>query len=130
PSDSILLDIDGGWRLAPLAPAQARAYLAALMAAWQQGMQRPLPLWPKTAWAWVKELTKHRPEQWQEPAVREAADKKAQQVFAGGYQQIGESDDLYVRRCFPQLNEELLLQLGALAEQHLLPIYQHLEELT
>ena len=43
----------GECRLPPLAPADAAAHLQALLAAWHDGMRRPLPLAVKTGFAWL-----------------------------------------------------------------------------
>ena len=41
----------------------------------------------------------------------------------------GEGQDVYVARCFPELDDEVLGQLQALAREHLTPLLKTLEEL-
>ena len=83
-------------------------------------MQRPLPFFPRTAWAWVGGLEKKGPDE---------ARSKARSAFTGGFSVSGEGEDLYVRRCFPQLDDTALDALGQLAERHLLPLLAHRESL-
>lgn len=122
PGDTLLFDAQQSWRLPVLPADEARPLLAALVALWQQGMKRPLPFFPNTAWDWLKAMEKA-------PDKPEAADKAAQSRFNGGWQLIGEGQDAYVARCFPELNDEVLTQLQALAREHLSPLLQALEEL-
>lgn len=122
PGDTLLLDAKLGWRLPALSADEARPRLAALVALWQQGMKRPLPFFPNTAWDWLKAIEK-------DPDKPEAADKAALARFQGGWQLIGEGEDPYVARCFPALDEEVLTQLQALAREHLTPLLNCLEEL-
>jgi exodeoxyribonuclease V gamma subunit len=122
PGDTLLLDAKQGWRLPVLPADEARPRLAALVALWQQGMKRPLPFFPNTAWDWLKAAEK-------EPDKPEAADKAALTRFQGGWQLQGEGEDPYVARCFPALDDEVLSQLHALAREHLTPLLSTLEEL-
>ena len=96
--------------------------LAALVALWAQGMKRPLPFFPNTAWEWLKTIEK-------DPDKPEAADKAALTRFNGGWMINGEGQDPYVARCFPELDDEVLGQLQALAREHLTPLLKTLEEL-
>ncbi|MGL5812683.1 MAG: exodeoxyribonuclease V subunit gamma [Aeromonas sp.] len=122
PGETLLLDAKQGWRLPVLTADEARSRLAALVALWQQGMKRPLPFFPNTAWEWLKAIEK-------DPEKPEAADKAAQTRFLGGWQVMGEGQDVYVARCFPELNDEVLGQLQALAREHLTPLFNALEAL-
>ena len=75
----------GDVELPPLAVEQARALLAELLAAWQQGMCRPLPLAAKTAFAYLK-----------------AGSDAARTEYEGGYRQPGEVEsDAYLLRVYP-----------------------------
>ena len=85
-------------------------------------MKRPLPFFPSTAWEWSKGIEK-------DPEKPEAADKAALARFNGGYMVTGEGQDVYVARCFPELDDEVLAQLQALAREHLTPLIKALEEL-
>ncbi|MBL0608478.1 exodeoxyribonuclease V subunit gamma [Aeromonas caviae] len=122
PGDTLLFDTKQSLRLPRLAADEARPRLAALVALWTQGMKRPLPFFPSTAWEWLKAIEK-------DPAKPEEADKAALARFNGGYMVTGEGQDVYVARCFPELDDEVLAQLQGLAREHLTPLHQALEEL-
>ncbi|MBP0604533.1 exodeoxyribonuclease V subunit gamma [Aeromonas sanarellii] len=122
PGDTLLFDAKQSLRLPRLAADEARPRLAALVALWAQGMKRPLPFFPSTAWEWIKAIE-------QDPDKPDAADKAALARFNGGYMVTGEGQDLYVARCFPELDDEVLAQLQGLAREHLTPLHQALEEL-
>ncbi len=123
PGDTLLFDAKQSLRLPKLSADEARPRLAALVALWAQGMKRPLPFFPSTAWDWIKAIEK-------DPDKPEAADKAALTRFNGGYMVTGEGQDPYVARCFPELDDEVLAQLQALAREHLTPLLNTLEELT
>ncbi|QXW29263.1 exodeoxyribonuclease V subunit gamma [Aeromonas sanarellii] len=122
PGDTLLFDAKQSLRLPRLAADEARPKLAALVALWTQGMKRPLPFFPSTAWEWLKAIE-------QDPDKPDAADKAALARFNGGYMVTGEGQDVYVARCFPELDDEVLAQLQGLAREHLTPLHQALEEL-
>lgn len=85
---------DGPISLPPLAQETARAWLDELVAAWRQGMARPLPLACKTAFAWL-----------------DGGEDAARAAYHGGYQYGGEvGEDLYLARAFPGF--EQLLEAG------------------
>ncbi|QXC35119.1 exodeoxyribonuclease V subunit gamma [Aeromonas sp. FDAARGOS 1407] len=120
PGDTLLFDAKQSLRLPRLPADEARPRLAALVALWTQGMKRPLPFFPSTAWEWIKEIEK-------DPEKPEAADKAALARFNGGYMVTGEGQDVYVARCFPELDDEVLAQLQALAREHLTPLLTTME---
>ncbi|WP_447826027.1 exodeoxyribonuclease V subunit gamma [Aeromonas salmonicida] len=122
PGDTLLFDAKQSLRLPKLSADEARPKLAALVALWAQGMKRPLPFFPNTAWDWLKAMEK-------EPDKPDAADKAALTRFNGGWMVTGEGQDVYVARCFPELDEAVLSQLQALAREHLTPLLKTLEEL-
>ncbi|MGL5295268.1 MAG: exodeoxyribonuclease V subunit gamma, partial [Aeromonas sp.] len=122
PNDTLLFDPKQSLRLPALSADEARPKLAALIALWVQGMKRPLPFFPNTAWDWLRAIEK-------DPDKPEAADKAALTRFNGGWMINGEGADVYVARCFPELDDEVLGQLQALAREHLTPLLKTLEEL-
>ncbi|QXC31650.1 exodeoxyribonuclease V subunit gamma [Aeromonas sp. FDAARGOS 1409] len=122
PGDTLLFDAKQSLRLPRLPADEARPKLAALVALWTLGMKRPLPFFPSTAWEWLKAIEL-------DPDKPDAADKAALARFNGGYMVTGEGQDLYVARCFPELDDEVLAQLQGLAREHLTPLHQALEEL-
>ncbi|MBT0959682.1 exodeoxyribonuclease V subunit gamma [Denitromonas sp. IR12] len=86
--------------LPPLDPDTAGRHLHTLLAAWQQGMRRPLPLAPRTAFAWLNALP--------DPGAAEGdgaelalqkATSAARRAFEDSYQGAGElNGDAYLRR--------------------------------
>lgn len=82
PGDTLLFDAKQSLRLVRLPADEARPKLAALVALWMQGMKRPLPFFPSTAWDWLKAIEK-------DPEKPEAADKAALTRFNGGYMAKG-----------------------------------------
>jgi hypothetical protein len=74
PLTTLVLSKTGDVELKPLPVEHAKAHLTALLAAWQDGMCRPLPLAAKTALEWLK-----------------AGDaSKARTTYEGGFNQAGE----------------------------------------
>ncbi|WP_421189575.1 exodeoxyribonuclease V subunit gamma [Aeromonas enteropelogenes] len=120
PGDTLLFDAKQSLRLPKLPADEARPRLAALVALWTQGMKRPLPFFPSTAWEWIRAIEEN-------PDKPEAADKAALARFNGGYMVTGEGQDVYVARCFPELDDEVLAQLQALAREHLTPLLTTME---
>ena len=101
PGDTPAVRCQQSLRLPRLAAGRGAARLAALVALWTQGMKRLLPFFPSTAWEWFKAIEK-------DPAKPEEADKAALARFNGGYMVTGEGRDVYVARCFPELDDEVL----------------------
>jgi exodeoxyribonuclease V gamma subunit len=67
--------------------------LAAILAHYWEGLQRPLPFFPRSSWAYARlRLQKEKPE---EEALRRAAD-----TWAGDDYRRGEGEDLYYDLCF------------------------------
>ncbi|WP_233490284.1 exodeoxyribonuclease V subunit gamma [Thiocapsa marina] len=95
--------------LKPLPVEHAKAHLTALLAAWQEGMCRPLPLAAKTALEWLK-----------------AGDaSKARTTYEGGYMNTGEvATDPYLARAYPDFDALCASgEFTRLAERLLRPLY-------
>ena len=118
--ETLLFDMEMSWRLRPVPASDARAWLGELVASWAEGMTRPLPIFPKSAWAWINSYDK-------EPDL-DKAQKAAQNAFNDGWNTPGEGSDPYVTRCFPELDEVTLAAMSALAQQHMQPLLAYLEE--
>lgn len=86
---SFLVGEDAIITLNPLDDAKAaRETLDALVTAWYAGIQAPLPLACKTAFAWLK--------------ANDAPDSKAREAYEGGYERPGEVEqDAYLYRAYP-----------------------------
>ncbi|AKU20607.1 exodeoxyribonuclease V subunit gamma [Massilia sp. NR 4-1] len=82
PVTGFLVARDAIVTMAPLDPAQSRDQLAALAALWRAGMDAPLPTACKTALALVRE-----------------GDPRA--VYDGGFEVMGENEDLCLARLWP-----------------------------
>lgn len=123
PGETVLIDIKQSWRMPLLSPEAARSWLAELVDQWAMGMKQPLAFFPNTAWEWLKKIDK-------DPDKPEAADKAALTCFNGGWMLIGEGQDPYVARCFPELDDAVLRQLQKLARQYMTPLLNTLEELA
>ncbi|MBK8992377.1 MAG: UvrD-helicase domain-containing protein [Gammaproteobacteria bacterium] len=81
-----------------LAPEAATAHLADLLALHAEGLRRPLPLFPKSAWAFVQLLQKHDTEH---------ALQQARKSFEDGFQHEGEGSNAYIARAFADVEAAL-----------------------
>ncbi len=109
PLTTLVLSKTGNVELKPLPVDAATAHLTALLAAWQVGMCRPLPLAAKTALEWLK-----------------AGDTpKARTTYEGGYMQTGEVEtDPYLARAYPDFDALCASgEFAELAESLLRPLY-------
>ncbi len=84
PLTTLIVSKAGNVRFEPLEPDEARSHIDTLLAAWQDGMRRPLPLAIKTAFAWLD------------------GSSSAKSVYEGGYKLTGEvQSSPYLRRTWP-----------------------------
>lgn len=108
------LSRDGGFAFRPLARAQARAELHALLALYREGLVRPLHFFPKSAWACMSSGGK---------------DSEALKKWGGGMRpEFGEANDpawRLVLRGEQGLPGERFFEL---ARQVLGPLFEHLED--
>ena len=126
PLTTMIVSLKGEVELKPIAISEAEAHLKTLLAGWQLGMRRPLPLAAKTAFAWLKAL----PTPVQEgvkvdappnknksryngpdgaPVVPESTLDKAmdtaRKAYEGAFKQIGEVDScMYLQRAYPDFD--------------------------
>lgn len=112
PVSSRLFDAEHAYRFAPIPTAEARAWLQRLLAWYQRGLQRALPLLPETAWKWLEVMAKSDDETqaWQQ----------AQACWSpvSGYA-MGEGQDAFISRCFSfkELQDNEFIQIaGELVE--------------
>lgn len=90
---------DKAWWLPAIPEDQAYAWLKAIVDAWYRGMQAPLPLACKTAFAWLAKS-----------AEPDSAIKEARKIYEGGnwgdQKNRGEvQEDPYLARAFPTFDE-------------------------
>ncbi len=89
---SYLVDSEGVRWFAPIDAGEGRQWLQNLLHRYQQGMQRPLPLLPETASAWLASMAKH--------ADTDKARHAAESAWHGNQHVPGEGGDAYFARCF------------------------------
>ena len=87
----ILLGRGEGWRFHP--PATAAADMARLLAKYEEGMQKPLPLFPLSSWKYGQEVFGNG-------KSRAEGLQAAARIWYGGEEQPGEGDHPYYRLCF------------------------------
>lgn len=109
--------------LPPLDVAEAEAHLHRVLGAWAEGMRRPLPLAPKTAFAWLAE-SGATGEAGALAAVVPSA--KVASEYDGAFRKVGEVEaSAYLQRAYPCF--EALLASGefpVLAEALLRPLWR------
>ena len=100
---TVIVSKAGIAEFSPLAPEVARDYLAALIAAWDEGARRPLPLALKTAFAWLRRL----PDAFDGERANVPAEAwdDARAVFEGNVRTHGEAEtNPWLRRAFPDFD--------------------------
>ena len=106
-------------------PAQRQAFLA--------GMQKPLCLPLNTAWRWLEKANaSDTAQQWQlgDAAQQQQAREDALKTYQGdGFYVIGEVENVYWSRSFPELADSDWDELEGYAQTLLLPLYQQLTEI-
>ncbi|WP_081741443.1 exodeoxyribonuclease V subunit gamma [Tolumonas lignilytica] len=127
-----LLVLDNGklseWSLALLNVADARQQLQRWYQAFIDGLQQPLCLPVNTAWHWLEKAMTEQGELGdaaQQLLAREAALKT---YLGDGQFILGEVEDSYLARTFPELDAVHWDVLCHWAEHLLLPLRQHLQE--
>ena len=123
PLTTMIVSLKGEIELKSIEISEAEAHLKTLLAAWQLGMRRPLPLATKTAFAWLKAMpvpikitggaedtTDKTESRDGEPEVapplpvstQEKAMDAARKAYEGNYMQQGEVDTCaYLQRAYP-----------------------------
>ena len=96
-------------------------------------MQKPLCLPLNTAWTWLEMVNAGESAlQWQlgDMFQQERAREAAMKVYQGdGFYVIGEVENVYWSRCFPELANTDWEALERYAQTLLLPLYQQLTEI-
>ncbi|MCP3719226.1 exodeoxyribonuclease V subunit gamma [Paraburkholderia sp. CNPSo 3281] len=100
PVTTVIVSKVGVAEFAPLDAQVARDYLLALLAAWDNGARRPLPLAVRTAFAWLRKLPD--PFDGTRATVPAEAWEAARAVYEGNGRTPGEREtNAYLRRAFP-----------------------------
>ena len=127
PAPGFYLTADAQFRLNPVDPDIALSYLSDMERLLRDGLTRPLPFFPETAWAWLKEAQNGVTISDNEEDLEKAL-KKATDAFYGTGFSSGENTDPYIQRCWPDL-ETMYPEMIALASTLLLPLATHLQDL-
>ncbi len=119
---TVIVSKVGVAEFAPVAPDVARAWLLDLLAAWDEGSRRPLPLAVKTSFAWLRKL----PVDFAAGAGEIPAEAwdAARTAFEGAARLAGERDtNPYLRRAFPDFDALIAGdEFVALATSLLMPV--------
>lgn len=100
PMTTVIVSKKGNATLLPLDPAQARAWWGVLLAAWNEGMRRPLPFAVRSACAWLREAGPDTPHD-AIAFAREQA-RACYEAHAPAFSRFAEcADCAYLRRAFP-----------------------------
>jgi exonuclease V gamma subunit len=95
PVTTHLVDNEDHCKFPPIESGEARDWLSSLLPWYRLGMRRPLALFPRAGWEWLRE--------WHKSADEVAALRKAVVAWQGGWSGYGESTDPYVAQCFGSL---------------------------
>ncbi|MGL4269163.1 MAG: exodeoxyribonuclease V subunit gamma, partial [Plesiomonas sp.] len=113
------------YAFAPLAAEPAATQLTLLLDGYRQGEQTPLPLLPKTGWAWLSRCYRDGAIAYDDESQQKAL-RALRDCYLGGYQHNGEGDDPYLQRLFGDLHDDAIEQITAHAARYLLPVMHHL----
>ena len=128
PVQSICLGRDKGFVLTAIEPEQATSWLTDLTTLYRQGLSSPLPFFHKTATAWLTAMNSgavpsgHYSQQ-------DEADQQAYRIFYGSRHIAAEGEDLYIRRCWPEL-EAAFPRFRELTHTLLRPLFSCYEPLS
>ncbi len=96
---TVVVSRKGVIELAPRDPAEAGERLREIIEAWHEGMRRPLPLAPKSAFAWLRAC--------RDPALdQDKARAEARKTYERGFNYAGEcAESAYLSRAWPSFDE-------------------------
>ena len=110
------------YRLTPISTNTAQQMLEQWLSVFFNGQNYPLPFFPKTAWKWLECQHKEK-----SPCSAEQAKEKAKQAFSSE-RGTGEADFCrYIRRAWPELDDNIFPNMCAIAEQLLLPVIKNMQ---
>ena len=126
PANTLIFGTDKQGRLEAIPADVAKQHLETLVDCYLSGHNEPQPLFPATAWAWLETIVQDNVIS-TDPKLSEKARDKAQTAYFGGFRLTGESEDRYIQRVYPELNDTVFERMTALAEALLLPAFNELE---
>ena len=127
PGPSFYLTADTQFRLNPVDPEIALSHLSYMERMLREGLNRPLPFFQKTAWAWLKEVAGDVSISDNEDDLEKALSKATNAFYGTGFS-TGEITDPYIQRCWPEL-EPVYPDMIALANNLLFPLFTHMKDL-
>lgn len=125
--ESRMFGRDGSeWHFAPLSIDEAKRNFSLWLKGFMHGLNSPLLLLPKSAWAWLESCYDIASGQvcWDE-ASQQKAKQKLLQVWQGGPQVKGEGDDPYLMRLFRIIDDTCYQQIITDSQPYLLNLIQH-----
>jgi len=126
----VLITQDGQWRFSPFPQELARQHLSRILSYYLIGSTTPLPLFIQSGWNYIAARFDAKTlELVNDEKSIAKADKALADGINGNLRFVGEGDNPYNQRCFPEAlsNEHQALIEHSIAL--LLPIFTHLEEL-
>jgi len=128
--DFLMFAQDGQWRFRPLPADLAREHLSRLLGYYLQGQTRPLPFFIQSGWQYINPLfDKKNLQLVDDEKSLLKAEKALTTGVEGGFMRIGEKDNPYNSRCFPNILSSDKTPLIEFSRAILLPILVQLEEL-
>ena len=124
PANTAIFGTDKQGHFVTLSADVAKQHLDTLVACYLSGLSEPQPLFPATAWAWLETIVDDGA---LNPAQSDKARDKAHTAYYGGFRLTGESEDRYIQRIYPALNDTVFERMTQLAEDLLLPACNALE---
>ncbi|WP_311945313.1 exodeoxyribonuclease V subunit gamma [Halomonas piscis] len=130
PMTTQLISKAGNVRLEPLAAADARALMQTLAHCWQDGMDAPLPLAPRTAFAWLQaHHSAHKGRSKKDPL------DAARSAYEGGHKHSGDvGQSPYLARQWPDLARLCAAEsehghtFAGLADALYAPLFHHVKK--
>lgn len=124
PASTRISSTDQQGKIAAVPADVARQHLEALVACYLAGLNEPQPLFPATSWAWLEAVIDDGAIN---PARTDRARNKAHAAYNGGFKHIGESENRYIQRIYPEPDDTIFERMTGLAETLFLPVYNAME---
>ena len=117
---------EGEWRFPALAPAEAQAYLNALVDGYLLGMSQPLLLLPESGGAWLKACYDAEKDViLMDEETQQKARSKFLQTYEGNMVVSGEGADIWYQRLWRSLEPAHYEEIIAQTQRYLLPLYRY-----
>ncbi|PCS23641.1 exodeoxyribonuclease V subunit gamma [Candidatus Enterovibrio escicola] len=107
---------------APISPEEALRGLACYLEGYFEGIERPYPYLPNTAMVGLQACIDKKGHWASDEAARDKVRQKMRSVYEGKFLQIGERENPYVARVWPEASNTLLDEMFNISTQVLLPV--------